>query len=87
MDAGDLAAAGLRVHPQPVAPAGYMSASTAHVGPAPVLRLHAAGLKVGEILARLRRKGLAATEAEREALRDPLCQGFACGHNEAANSL
>lgn len=77
VDQADLEAAQVRFHPERLAPPGYMSASTAYVGPAPVIRLHAAGLKVGEILARHRRRGLGAGDAERAALADPLCQGFA----------
>jgi hypothetical protein len=77
VDEADLVAAGIRVHPETVAPPGYMSANTAYVGPAPVIRLHAAGLKVGEIMARLRKRGLQPAETEREALRHALCQGFA----------
>jgi hypothetical protein len=72
----DLTRVRIRVHPETIAPPGYMSVSTAHVGPAPVIRLHTAGLKVGELLARLRLRGLTRVDAEREALRHPLCQGF-----------
>jgi hypothetical protein len=77
VDQAGLAAAGIRVHPETVAPPSYMSANTAYVGPAPVIRLHAAGLKVGEIMARLRKRGLRPAETEREALGHALCQGFA----------
>lgn len=77
IDQADLAAAGIRLHPEVIAPPGYMSVSTAYVGPAPVVRLHIAGLKVGEIMARLRQSGLSRAETEREALRHSICQAFA----------
>ncbi|HEY7675251.1 MAG TPA: hypothetical protein VH867_08535 [Burkholderiales bacterium] len=77
VDQADLAAAGVRVHPEVLAPPGYMTVTTAYVGPAPVIRLHAAGLKVGEIMVRLRLQRLSPAQAERKALDHPLCQGFA----------
>ena len=62
--------------PPNLAPAGYMSLTTAYLGPKPVIDLHTAGLKVGELLARGRLRGLSRDEAEKEALKNPLCQNF-----------
>jgi hypothetical protein len=76
VDRGDLSRAGIRAHPEVFAPPGYMSVSTAYVGPAPVIYLHAAGLKVGAIGAHGRRRGLSPGAAEDEALRDSLCQAL-----------
>jgi len=77
VDQADLVAAGLLVAPQYFARAGYMSVTTAYVGPQPLIDLHLGGLKVGELLARARGRGLAATDAEAEALMHPICQAFA----------
>lgn len=62
--------------PQRLAPPGYMSLSTAYVGPRPVIELHAAGLKVGEIMARCRLQGMSFAETLQVATAHPLCQDF-----------
>jgi len=73
----DLETAHLRVHPRTVAPAGYMSVSTAYVGPRPIVELHAAGLKVGQAMAEARSMALSGIHAERWALeRCEYAQGF-----------
>lgn len=77
VDQASLALAGLRHTPSRLADAGYMSVSTDYVGPRPLIDLHAAGLKVGEMLARCRQRGMSAVESELEVLRSsPLAQGF-----------
>jgi hypothetical protein len=76
VDREDLSRAGIRAYPEVFAPPGYMSVSTAYVGPAPVIYLHAAGLKVGEIAVRARRRGMSPGAAEDEALKDSLCQAL-----------
>lgn len=84
--AGDLvreevAAAGLRYAPEAFAPPGRMSVTAAVLGPEPVILLHGAGLKVGAALARARRRGLDADEAERAVLDcEPLALGFDHDH-------
>jgi hypothetical protein len=67
VDQSTLQAAGLVCHPEKVAPAGYMSVTTAYLGPKPLVDLHAAGLKVGEVLWRARMQGLHGRDAERRA--------------------
>ena len=63
--------------PQKSAVPGYMSVTTAYLGPKPVITLHTAGLKVGEAMARTRLAGLNPIEAEKKVLRDlPLAMGF-----------
>lgn len=77
VDQPSLALAGLRHAPARLADAGYMSVTTDYVGPRPLIDLHAAGLKVGEMLARCRLRGMSAVESELEVLRSsPLAQGF-----------
>lgn len=77
IDRPSLEAAGLRCHPARFAPPGYMSVATGYLGPRPVIELHAAGLKVGEALARARARGLTAMAAEQLVLDTlPLAQGF-----------
>lgn len=55
---------------------GHMGWTLADLGPKPLIALHSGGLKVGELLARARLKGLDRREAEREALEHSICQDF-----------
>jgi len=55
---------------------GHMGWSLSELGPRPVIDLHAAGLKVGELLARARLDGLTPEEATARALLNPVCQDF-----------
>lgn len=61
---------------------GHMGWTLAHIGPKPVIALNAGGLKVGELLARARLKGLNRPQAEKEALRDHICQDFSRAQHE-----
>jgi len=73
----DLEACGLRFRPERIAPAGSMSATTAYVGPKPLIDLHAAGLAVGEAMADAVAGGLRGIAAEKRALeRCEFAQGF-----------
>ena len=77
VDPDDVAAAGLPLAPEHIAPVGHMSVTTDYVGPRPIIDLHAAGLKVGEALTRARHRGLEGREAEESVLAGlPLSQGF-----------
>ena len=67
--------------PQKSAAPGYMSVATDYLGPKPVIVLHAAGLKVGEAMARTRLAGFDPIEAEKKVLRNlPLAMGFGNSH-------
>lgn len=55
---------------------GHMGWTLAHLGPKPVIALNCAGLKVGELLARGRLKGLSYEAAKGKALRNSICQDF-----------
>ena len=55
---------------------GHMGWTLADLGPKPLIALHTGGLKVGELLARARLKGLNHIEAEREAIKHEICQDF-----------
>ena len=57
VDIESIRAAELPIHPDPPAPYGKMTVTTGYAGPTPVIDLHAAGLKVGEIGLRDRRNG------------------------------
>jgi len=61
VDIAGIREAELPIHPDPPAPYGKMTVTTDYAGPTPVIDLHAAGLKVGEIGVRNRRKGRLAT--------------------------
>jgi hypothetical protein len=50
VDRGELAAAGLGCWPADPPSAGHMAVLPSHVGPEPVVRLQAGGLKVGQVL-------------------------------------
>lgn len=69
-------AAGIECFPEPPPAPGHMGWTLADLGPRPVVDLHAAGLKVGELLARARLQGLSLREAERAALQNPIAQDF-----------
>lgn len=62
--------------PREIAPSGYMSVTTDYVGPKPIIDLHTAGLKVGEIMARNRVRGLNMEETIEESLKNPICHDF-----------
>ncbi|RKU34441.1 hypothetical protein C6496_20105 [Candidatus Poribacteria bacterium] len=67
--------------PQKSAAPGYMSVTTDHLGPKPVITLHTAGLKVGEAMARARLAGFNPIEAEKKVLHDlPFAMGFGPSH-------
>lgn len=55
---------------------GHMAWTLAELGPDPVIKLHAGGLKVGELLAWARLEGLGRKEAEDRALGHGVAQGF-----------
>jgi hypothetical protein len=55
---------------------GHMGWTLANLGPKPLIALHSGGLKVGELLAKARLKGLDRIDAEHEALKDAICQDF-----------
>lgn len=54
----------------------FMNWTLAELGHKPVIDLTAAGLKVGELLARAQRKFKDRIKAEREAIKNPICQNF-----------
>ena len=68
VDAEALRAADLGFAPDRIRPFGQMSYQPAELGPEPVLMLYAAGLKVGEVMARARLAGEPPEEAARRAL-------------------
>ena len=63
IDRSSFAAAGVPVWPPEAPPPGHMGVLPSAVGPEPIVRLQAGGLKVGEILHRERRAGRSAGEA------------------------
>ena len=67
---------GLAYLPKEEPKVGHMGWTLADLGPEPLIALHSGGLKVGELLARARLKGLDRIEAEREALKHGICQNF-----------
>src|SRR5690606_4176947 len=76
VDADRCRKAGLFLYPEVIKPFGYMSYQSYHVGPRPVLELYAAGLKVGELMARARLSNLSCKEAAISVLMNSLAQDF-----------
>jgi hypothetical protein len=76
VDEKGLATSGLAYFPDTVLPFGQMSYQPYHLGPYPVLYLYAAGLKVGEAMARARRRGLSPPQAIAEALANSPAMDF-----------
>jgi hypothetical protein len=76
VDADRLRASGLRFAPGSIRDVGFMSYQAADLGMRPVLELYAAGLKVGQALARARRAGLTVAEAEAFALENAPAMAF-----------
>jgi hypothetical protein len=77
VDDDALRAAGLRVVPDHVRPPGFMSYQPSELGPLPVLDLYAAGLKVGQEMARARLGGLDPAAAAAVALERSPAMDFA----------
>lgn len=81
VDQRGLIKCGIACQPQHFAPAGYMSAGTEYVGPAALIKLHTAGLKIGERLARIHQEGAKAFDSEMEVLAScEWAQGFKAYH-------
>jgi hypothetical protein len=77
MDAITLADYGIPFVPQPPVEAHHMARTLAYLGPKPVIDLHGAGLKVGELMRRQMLECADAAVAERKlAHAFPLCQAF-----------
>ncbi len=77
VDKSSLVDLGFECVPEVFCPAGHMSLTTDYVGPRPLIDLHTAGLKVGELLARARLAGLDARQSETRVLEQtPLAQWF-----------
>ena len=72
VDDTSIAESGLRKVPNITAQPGYMTLTTAYVGPRPVVDLHTAGLRVGEIAVRELRRSRNRVLAEEEAVRSGL---------------
>lgn len=86
IDDTDLRARGFDVWPDPVVPARRMSSTFAALGPKPVIQLHAAGLRVGEAAARLRRRGLPVAETIATVCRDLALAMPPTGHPAAVHA-
>lgn len=76
VDKESIVKAQIPCRPAQLASSGYMSVATDYLGPRPIIDLHTAGLKVGELLVRARLRGLSRREAESEVLKNPVGQGF-----------
>lgn len=76
VDQAELDQYSLSYTPGRLASPGYMSVTTGYLGPQPIIELHAAGLKVGEVMARGRKKFKIIGEAKKYALRNSPAMDF-----------
>lgn len=76
VDANELESSGLRYFPRKLRGAGKMSYQAGELGPRPVLELFAAGLKVGEAMARARIAGGTVNETVAYALNNSPAMDF-----------
>lgn len=76
IDVEGLKRSGLYHFPDALRPFGFMSYQAGDLGPLPVLHLYAAGLKVGEAMARARLSGMGVEEAKRYALENSPAMDF-----------
>jgi len=74
--ADEIKASGLEYFPSHIAEPGFMSYQAYSLGPRPVLHLFAAGIKVGQEMARARLNGLSVEKAARHALEHSPAQDF-----------
>lgn len=76
VDREDLDRCDIRYIPKHDPGAHFMGFTLADLGPKPVIDLHTAGLRVGELLARARLSGLDRIQSERQVLQDLLARDF-----------
>ena len=75
----DIMAEGLVIYPENTKPFGYMTVSPDYLGPKTVLELNAAGLKVGEVMARCRLKGMSIEDTIEYTIKNSPAMGFEGG--------
>lgn len=76
VNVNELISSGLHYFPKKIEPFGYMSYQSYHLGSLPVLDLFAAGLKVGEVMARARLSGLNVRDSAFYALKNSPAMDF-----------
>lgn len=76
IDVEDLKNSQLHYYPKYIEPFGYMSYQSYHLGPFPVMDLFAAGLKVGEVMAKARLAGMTVQESAIYALKESPAEDF-----------
>jgi len=69
IDEIDVKSSGIFHRPEKFANAGYMSVTTEYLGPRPLIALHTAGLKIGEVLSRARLAGYDRNSSIEKALK------------------
>jgi hypothetical protein len=72
----DIEEVGIPFRPNYIAPSGYMSVALDYLGPHPVINLHTAGLKVGELMARNRLSGADLASTIENCKTNEICQDF-----------
>ncbi|HDL64868.1 MAG TPA: hypothetical protein ENH12_05705 [Proteobacteria bacterium] len=82
IDRTDLKKSGISVFPRNDPSSMHMGWDLTELGPRPLIALNAAGLKVGEIMARSRRINDNLMAARKMSLENPLCQDFSIDQKE-----
>ena len=72
----DILREGLAIYPENIRPFGYMTVSPDYLGAKTVLELNTAGLKVGEVMARCRLKGMSIDETIKYTLENSPADNF-----------
>lgn len=76
VDGDDIASADVRCTPSDPARFGHMSFTLGYVGPKPIVKLQAAGLRVGQLMARGRNAGASPIETVEALQDDPIVDDF-----------
>jgi hypothetical protein len=76
IDHNEIKRSNITYRPDKLGQQGHMSVATDYLGPKPLIDLHTAGLKVGEAMARARKKGYSMEKVIRIALKSSPAQDF-----------
>lgn len=83
----DIVREGLAVYPEDIMPFGYMGVSPDYLGPKTLLELNTAGLKVGEVMARCRLRGMSIKDTIEYTIKNSPAMDFEGGFSIMKNDL
>lgn len=85
VDVDELGDSGINYYPKDIQPTGYLTYSTERLGWEPVITLNAAGLKVGELVAKARSSGLSLADSIKASVDYGIGQDFEGGFMNYGN--